>query len=112
MVIEEMLKEELNRIIEKYGVDSEEAYEITKRVEAYMKAQEEKKKLKAKNYYENSLKGLMQYLKENEVNPSEQRWNKYALEHGYLSAKVIGYLSGHGFNKLCKQKRKEQLQGN
>ena len=111
MVVEEMLKEELDRIIQEYGIDSEEAYEITKRIEEYLRNQELKKKLKARKYYENSLSGLEQYMRDNEKNPSEQRWNRYALEHGYLSAKVIGYLSGKGFNKLCKQKRREQLQG-
>ncbi len=110
MVIEKMLKEELNRIIEEYGLNSEETYEIARRIEEYLKSRDIKKNLKEKNYYEYSLNGLEQYMKENEKNPSEQRWNKYALEHGYLSAKVIGYLSGKGFNKLCKQKRKEQLQ--
>ncbi len=111
MVVEEMLKQELDRVIEEYGLDSEEAYEITIRIEEFLKNEELKRKLESKNYYQNSIKGLMEYIKNNEQNPSEQRWNRYAIEHGYLSAKVIGYLSGKGFNKLCKQKRKEQIQG-
>ena len=106
-----MLKQELDRVIEEYELDSEEAYEITIRIEELLKNEELKRKLESKNYYQNSIKGLMEYIKNNEQNPSEQRWNRYAIEHGYLSAKVIGYLSGKGFNKLCKQKRKEQIQG-
>lgn len=111
MVTKKMLKEEFATIIKEYGLDSKEAQEIAKRIKDYTKNQEIKRKLIHRDYYKNSLKGLEQYIKENEINPSEQRWNKYALEHNYLSAKVIGYLSGIGFNKLCKQKRKEQLQG-
>ena len=46
-------------------------------------------------------------MSENEKNPSEKQWNQYAMCQKYLSGKTIGYLSGIGFNSLCRKLRKE-----
>ena len=62
---------------------------------------------KKKDYYAESINALVQYMKENKKNPSEKQWDQYAICKKYLSSKTIGYLSGIGFNTLCRKKRKE-----
>lgn len=59
------------------------------------------------NYYEESMNALVYYMENNEINPNEDRWNKYAINQKYLSSKTLGYLSGMGFNTLCRKMRKE-----
>ena len=59
------------------------------------------------HYYEESIEALTQYIRNNETNPSEKCWNHYAIHEKYLSSKTIGYLSGMGFNTLCRKKRKQ-----
>ena len=70
---------------------------------------------KKKNIYEESIIGLKKYLEEEKKVPNETKWNAQAIEFGYLSSKSIGFLSGHGFNKLCrnliKQINQEQGRG-
>lgn len=65
------------------------------------------KKTQNNNVYEKSIEALVKYMKSHAINPSEKRWNQYAIENQYLSSKAIGYLSGTGFNTLCRKKRKE-----
>lgn len=60
-----------------------------------------------KKCYEESMRALFVYLKNNEKNPSEKVWNQYAVEKRYLSSKTIGYLSKTGFNTLCRELRKQ-----
>lgn len=57
--------------------------------------------------YKNSMEALIGYMSKNEKNPSEKQWNQYAMCQKYLSGKTIGYLSGMGFNTLCRKLRKE-----
>lgn len=59
------------------------------------------------NYYEKSLEALIEYMKNNEKNPSEKRWDEFAVSKKYLSSKTIGYISGTGFNKFCRNLRKQ-----
>lgn len=59
------------------------------------------------NYYEKSLEALIEYMRNNEQNPSEKRWDEFAVYKKYLSSKTIGYMSGIGFNKLCRNLRKK-----
>lgn len=79
---------------------NEEAYNITNIIE------NNKDKKQVKNYYEESLYALIQYMKNNEKNPSENVWNKIAIKNKYLSGKTIGYLSNVGFNTLCRKLRR------
>lgn len=69
----------------------------------------EKEKIEGykKDYYKETLDALIQYMENNEKNPSENRWDKYAIDKKYLSSKTMGYLSGIGFNTLCRKLRKE-----
>lgn len=59
------------------------------------------------NYYEKSLEALIEYMRNNEQNPSEKRWDEFAVSKKYLSSKTIGYISGIGFNKFCRNLRKQ-----
>lgn len=57
--------------------------------------------------YEESLKELKRYILEIKTRPSEKKWNKYAIEKGFLLSGTIGYVSGKGFNLLCRDLIKE-----
>ena len=59
------------------------------------------------NNYEKSIAALKEYINKNQKNPNEKWWNQYAIENYYLSSKTLGYLSGVGFNTVCKNIRKE-----
>ena len=67
----------------------------------------EKRKKQENTYYEESMNALIHYMKNHDKNPNEKCWNQYAINKKYLSSKTMGYLSGMGFNTLCRQKRKE-----
>lgn len=72
------------------------------------KKQEIKEKQnKNENYYEKSIDALIGYMKNNEQNPSQKKWDEFAIYNKYLSSKTIGYISGIGFNKLCRNLRKK-----
>lgn len=64
-------------------------------------------KIKKQDYYQESMDALVQYMKKHEQNPSEKRWNEYAICERYLSSQTIGYLNGIGFHTLCRKLRKE-----
>ena len=57
--------------------------------------------------YIQSKKALTAYILNHEINPSEKKWNKLAIQNNFLSSKTLGYIEGIGFNKLCKKIRKE-----
>lgn len=66
-----------------------------------------KKKQEKKDYYVESMNALIEYMRKNEKNPNEKQWDKYAVQNEYLSSKTIGYLSENGFNRLCRNLRKQ-----
>lgn len=89
---------------------NEEKLIRNKKEEAYSRNKiivENEKVKKSRNYYEESIYALTEYMKENEQNPSENKWDNYVLDKKYLSSKTIGFLSGIGFNNLCRKMRKE-----
>ena len=53
--------------------------------------------------YTKSMIELEKLIKKNKARPSEKAWNKYAIENGFLLSGTLGYISGIGFNKLCRQ---------
>lgn len=65
------------------------------------------KKDKKQNHYEESINALINYMENTEKNPSEKRWDCYAIFKKHLSSKTLGYLYGKGFNTLCKDIRKQ-----
>lgn len=66
-----------------------------------------RKRTKKVNYYQKSLNALISKMEKSETNPNEKKWDVYAVKNKYLSSKTLGYLSGIGFNKLCRKIRKE-----
>lgn len=80
--------------------ENEKAYNVENIIE------NENNKYQKENYYEKSIYALIQYMKINEQNPSENKWNSIATKNKYLSSKTMGYLSAMGFNKLCRKLRK------
>lgn len=82
-------------------------YEIKEACYTSSIVQNQKEKDCKRNHYEQSMDALIQYMENHEKNPSERRWNEYAIHAKFLSSKTIGYLSGTGFNTLCRKKRKE-----
>lgn len=103
MVINE-LKNELKNTIQRYGINSKRTYQICKMLS--IKNDEKHSETALQNYYLDSIIALIEYMKLNEVNPSEKRWDKYAIENRYLSSKTIGYMYEDGFNNLCRKIRK------
>ncbi len=104
MVIDK-LKEELKNTIEKYGIDYKRSYKICK-----ILAIENDKKYNSKalqNYYLDSIIQLIEYMKINKNNPSEKRWDRYAIKRRCLSSKTLGYMYEDGFNSLCREIRKD-----
>ena len=84
----------------KIEYENEKAYNFENIIE------KEKNKNQKENYYEKSIYSLIQYMKINEQNPSENKWDNIAVKNKYLSSKTMGYLSAIGFNKLCRKLRK------
>lgn len=104
MVVEE-LKNRLEYTIKKHGLYSEEAYHMSTRLSIEIDNIYNNNTIQS--YYNDSFEALINYIKESEKNPSELRWNMYAIQNRYLSSQTIGYIYGNGFNKLCKKIRKE-----
>lgn len=99
------LKKELGYIIEKHGINSIQAHNMSIRIS--IELDKKSKNDTVQCYYNDSLYALIKYIKMNEKNPSEVIWNKYSIKNGYLSSQTMGYIYGNGFNKLCKEIRKE-----
>lgn len=99
------LKEQLGYVIKKYGINSIQAYNMSVRISIELDKKDKDDTIQS--YYNDSLSALIKYIETNEVNPSEVRWNNYAVKNGHLSSQTMGYIYGNGFNKLCKEIRKE-----
>lgn len=97
------MQEEQN--VEKNRIEKiEKAYVVNDIIEKEEIHQLEETK---KDYYEESIYALIEYMKNDEKNPNENRWNEIAISKKYLSSKTIGYISGMGFNTLCRKLRKQ-----
>jgi len=99
------LKRVLKYVIKKYGVGSKEAYHVSFMLSIELDNLRYKNTIQS--YYNESIEALIKYMQVNEMNPSEVRWNHYAVKNGYLSSQTMGYIYGQGFNKLCKAIRKK-----
>ena len=104
MVIDE-LKAQLQYTINKYGINSIQAYNMSLMLSIELDSNYKPNTLQS--YYNDSFIALTEYIKKSESNPNEAKWNKYAVNNDYLSSQTIGYIYGDGFNKLCKEIRKQ-----
>lgn len=107
MVIEN-LNNTLMEGIEKYEIDSAKACNISDMLVIENQSLYNNRSLQ--DYYNKSINALIEYLIKNDINPNETKWNRYAVENGYLSAETIGYMYGNGFHILCKELRKKLKQ--
>jgi len=57
--------------------------------------------------YTISMEKLKEYLEANKGMPSEKEWNRFAVKNELLSSKTISFLSGMGFNTLCRKMMKQ-----
>lgn len=103
MVIQKLTKK-LQESIKEYGINSVEVYNMCFLLSIEIDNKYQKNTLQ--NYCFTSIDALVKYIQINEINPSEVRWNRYAVNNGYLSSQTLGYIYGQGFNKLCKEIRK------
>lgn len=89
MIIDK-LRKKLHDSIQKFGLNSEETYKISLELDEeiinYYNCSQ------MLNYYEQSLNGLKQYIKDNNREPSKKEWNKYAYENNYLSSESLKYM--------------------
>ena len=99
------LKNELEYVIKKYGINSIEAYNTSTRLSIEIDKIYNSRTVQS--YYNDSINALIEYIRKNEFNPNEIKWNRYAVEKRYLSSETIGYIYGDGFNSLCKEIRKK-----
>lgn len=89
MIIDK-LREKLHNSIQKFGLASKEAYKASLELdEAIVEYYKNSPML---NYYEKSLEGLKQYIKDNNKEPDKKEWNKYAYENNYLSSESMRYI--------------------
>lgn len=89
MIIDK-LRKKLHDSIQKYGLTSKEAYKISLELdEEIIKYYQSSPML---NYYEKSLEGIKQYVKDNNKEPTSKEWNKYAYENNYLSSESLKYM--------------------
>ena len=59
------------------------------------------------DYYNKSLKALIEYIEQEKKTITEVEWNRYAVKNNYLASETMGYLSKTKFHKLCKSILKE-----
>lgn len=95
------LRNKLYDCIRKYGINSNKTYKTS------VKLDEE-----IARYYKNtfmgyfynvSLNGLKQYIKDNHRNPDIKEWNCYAKERNYLSSESMKYIEKVTFVKNKKE---------
>lgn len=89
------LREKLHDSIQKFGLTSKEAYKAS--VELDEAIVEYYKNSPMLNYYEKSLDGLKQYIKDNNKEPNKKEWNKYAYENNFLSSESMKYIGNINF---------------
>ncbi len=56
-----------------------------------------------KQYYEQSIIELEQYIQNSGEIPTEKEWNQMAVKKDLLSGPTLAYLSGEKFPELCKK---------
>lgn len=50
-----------------------------------------------------SISELKKLMSRTRTRPNEKIWNSFAIKNGLLLSGTLGYISGKGFNKLCRE---------
>lgn len=110
----ERLREKLHEAIDKYGINSNETAEISKKIDKeidkYYNEENKKEYPEWSNtpmYFEESYKLLKKVTKEFGEFPTVGGWNKYAKEYNLFSAVSIEYITGLDWNHLRVKVKKE-----
>ena len=80
----DVLMDELKYIVEKYGINSKEAYK--KSMQIAFEVEKKYAKGTVASYYNESMYALIEYIKSNEKNPNEKTWNEYTGRCGHFSS--------------------------
>ena len=58
-------------------------------------------------YYQKSIKALMDLIREQKRLPTEKTWNHLAGTDNYLTSQSLGFIAQAKFSELCKRIYKE-----
>lgn len=84
------IKEKLDQTIEKYGLRSKEAYQMS--LEVDVKIAQYYAGHKMKIWYDASLERYKEYIEQNGKEPSVYEWNKIAKQENCLSNESMHYI--------------------
>lgn len=110
MILEriEILKKKLDEAVIKYGLNSNEVKNISKKIETIMnKEMKNKEPIPTGNKMRDAYNMSIYYMKiitiEQEKFPSTEEWDEYASKIYALNSKTIRYITGLNWHKLrCK----------
>lgn len=95
------LKNKMYQYIEKYGLNSDKALEISQKVDIEINKYYSSNSC-MKYYYEQSLYGINEYFKKRGDLPTISDWNNYANKNNLLSNISIEYISNTKFDTWCR----------
>ena len=101
----EKLKQELNKSIEKYGLNSDKTRKISLKLDELISSYYKKESQYSNDdmiykKYRESMYELAKITKEFAEFPSIPAWNKYAKEKCLLNSESIKYISGLNWHNL------------
>lgn len=99
------IRNKLDAIVEKYGLNSKETKKVSKRFDEVLNEYYKKEVQYPKDSfiylkYEESIKCLKEITRKKEKFPTIQEWNKYAKKNKLLSSESIKYISGVNWHRL------------
>lgn len=103
----EELRQKLHRAIEEYGLNSEEVYMISVKMDSLLNKRGYTNNNTMYNAYLNSMFELRKISKIFNEIPSVDEWNKYAKEKYLLNSESLKYISGLNWHKLKDKIKKE-----
>lgn len=103
----EELRQQLHEAIEEYGINSEEVYIISVKMDRLLNKRGYTNSNTIYNAYLNSMFELRKISKIFGEFPTISKWNKYAKENYLLNSESIKYMSGLDWNRLRSRIKKE-----
>jgi hypothetical protein len=99
------IRNKLDAIVEKYGLNSKETKKVSKRFDEVLNEYYKKEVQYPENSfiylkYDESINYLKEIARKEERFPTIQEWNKYAKKHELLSSESIKYISGVNWHEL------------